>query len=193
VRAAVRDSEFAAVGKTKPRALYIAAAALVAGVAIGVALQWAWMAKPEAPVVQVPVFEVKPEAPPPSHLNPDQARRIEGYAPSGQPLLSERIAATRDLLKRAPDGGYSIELFITDQSDPARMERFLLRARELVPIGELFVIPTAGASSRYRLRVMYGEFGSAEDAAAAGKRLPPRYQQAFRTSVRSFGELRSQI
>jgi MSHA biogenesis protein MshM len=193
VRAAVRDSEFAAVGKATPRALYIAAAALIAGVAIGVALQWAWMAKPEAPVVPVPVVEVKPEAPPPSHLKPDQARRIESYASGGQPLLAERIAAARDLLKRAPDGGYSIELFITDHSDPARMERFLLRARELVPLGELFVIPMPGGSSPYRLRVVYGEFRSPQDAAAAGKRLPPRYQQAFRTSVRSFGELRSQI
>jgi hypothetical protein len=190
------------VGKAKPRALYIAAAALVAGVAIGVALQWAWMAQPETPVqtvqiapapVPVPVPELKAHAAPPSHLKPDQARRIEGYSPGGQPLLAERIAAAQDLLKRAPDAGYSIELFITDQSDPARMERFLLRARELVPIGELFVIPTAGVSSRYRLRVVYGVFGSAEDAAAAGKRLPPRYQQAFRTSVRSFGELRSPI
>jgi MSHA biogenesis protein MshM len=202
VRAAVRDSEFAAVEKAKPRALYIAAAALVAGVAIGVALQWAWMAKPEAPVqpvqfapavVPIPVVEVKLQAPPPSQLKPDQARRIEGYSPGGQPLLSERIGATRDLLERARDGGYSIELFITDNSDPGRMERFLLRARELVPLEELFVIPMAGGSPRYRLRVVYGEFGSLEDAATAGKRLPPRYQQAFRTSVRSFGELRSQI
>ena len=202
VRAAVRDSEFAAVGKAKPRALYIAAAALVAGVAIGVALQWAWMAKPEAPVqpvqfapavVPVPVVEVKPDAPPLSRLKPDQARRIESYSPGGQPLLSERLAATRDLLERTRDGGYSIELFITDNSDPGRMERFLLRARDLVPLEELFVIPTGGGSSPHRLRVVYGEFRSPEDAAAAGKRLPPRYQQAFRTTVRSFSELRSQI
>jgi hypothetical protein len=152
------------------------------------------MAKPA--VAPAPVVEVKPQAPPPSQLKTDQARRIESYSPGGQPLLSERIAATRDLLERARDGGYSIELFITDNSDPGRMERFLLRARELVPLEELFVIPMAGGgppSSRYRLRVVYGEFRSLEDAAAAGKRLPPRYQQAFRTSVRSFGELRSQI
>jgi septal ring-binding cell division protein DamX len=41
--------------------------------------------------------------------------------------------------------------------------------------------------------VVYGKFGSAEEAAAASKRLPPRYQQAFRTSVRSFAQLRSEI
>jgi hypothetical protein len=79
------------------------------------------------------------------------------------------------------------------------MERFLLRARELVPLEELFVIPMAGGGPkaegghRYRLRVVYGAFPNREEAKAAGKRLPPKYQQAFRTSVRSFAELRGQI
>jgi septal ring-binding cell division protein DamX len=46
---------------------------------------------------------------------------------------------------------------------------------------------------QYRLRVAYGSFANSAEAAAAEKRLPPKYQQAFRTSVRSFGELRRQI
>ena len=46
---------------------------------------------------------------------------------------------------------------------------------------------------QYRLRVLYGEFASRDEAAAAGKRLPPRYLEAFRTELRSFGELRRQI
>ena len=96
------------------------------------------------------------------------------------------------MLERAPDEGYSIELFITDNSDPARMERFLLRAREYVQLEEVFVIPLEGAG-QYRLRVVYGEFPNRDEAAAAGKRLPPRYQQAFRTALRSFAELRRQI
>jgi hypothetical protein len=41
------------------------------------------------------------------------------------------------------DGSYAIELFNTDNADPARMERFLLRARELVRLEELAVIPLA--------------------------------------------------
>ena len=96
------------------------------------------------------------------------------------------------MLDRAPDEGYSIELFTTDNSDPARMERFLLRARDFVQLGELFVIPMADAGL-VRLRVVYGEFPTRDQAAAAEKRLPPRYQEAFRTELRSFGELRSQI
>src|SRR5437879_10048966 len=72
------------------------------------------------------------------------------------------------------------------------VERFLVRARELVPLGELFVIPVARAG-QYRLRVIFGEFPSRAAAIEAGKRLPPRYQQAFRASPRSFAELRGQI
>src|SRR4030095_9740029 len=71
-------------------------------------------------------------------LSAEQAGRLERYPTGGQRLLSERIAATREVLERAPDEGYSIELFITDNSDPARMERFLLRGREYVPLRELF-------------------------------------------------------
>jgi MSHA biogenesis protein MshM len=197
VRAAVRDSEFARIRNWRPGALYIAAAALAAGVAIGLAAQQAWTPKAEPPVEAAPAPAVPAPTLPATVaatplLRPDQAGRIEGFSPEGQPLLTQRIAATRGVLERAPDDGYSIELFITDNSDPARMERFLLRAREMVPLEDLFVIPM-GAAGRYRLRVVYGKFGSAEEAAAAGKRLPPRYQQAFRTSVRSFAQLRSEI
>jgi MSHA biogenesis protein MshM len=128
----------------------------------------------------------------PAQLNDEQARRIERYSPAAHRLLAERLAATRDVLERAPDEAYSIELFTTDNTDPARMERFLVRARDLVPLAELFIIPMASAGD-YRLRVVYGRFSTRDEAAAAGKRLPPRYQEAFRTSVRSFAELRRPI
>jgi MSHA biogenesis protein MshM len=198
VRAAVKDSEFAAANRLRRRPGYVAAAALAAGIAIGLALQWAWMAGPQAPVAPAqaaPVSEVEvaaPSKPLPAQLSHGQARRIERYSPAGHRLLAERIAATREVLAHAPDQGYSIELFTTDNTDPARMERFLLRARELVPLAEVFVIPMA-AAGEYRLRVVYGSFATRDEATAAGKRLPPRYQEAFRTSVRSFGELRRQI
>ena len=203
VRAAVRDSEFATVRQPPLRpAIYAAAAALATGVAIGLAAQPRWMARPQSPVqpvqaapiapLAIPVAAVVAAPPPPAHLQPEQARRLERYSPGGQRLLSQRIAATRQVLERASDERYSIELFITENSDPARMERFLVRARELVPIEELFVIPVA-SGGHYRLRVVYGEFASRDEAAAAGKRLPPKYQQAFRPAFRSFAELRGQI
>jgi type II secretory pathway predicted ATPase ExeA len=148
-------------------------------------------AKPEVEPARPAVEPAKPAASPLA-LNPEQERRLEAYPTGGHRLLAERIAATREVLARAPDEGYSIELFVTDNSDPARMERFLVRAREYVPLKDLFVIPIA-TGGQYRLRVVIGEFASRDEAAQADKRLPPRYQQAFRTSLRSFGELRAQI
>ena len=73
---------------------------------------------------------------------------------------------------------------MTDNADPARMERLLLRARELVPLQEVYVIPIA-AGAHYRLWVVFGEFSTEDEAAAAARRLPPRYQQAFRVSPAS--------
>ena len=210
VRAAIADSEFARLRRPWRPAVY-AGAALAAGVLIGAAVHWAFFSraiKLEAPAAQIPAIppaqaarvptaaaiepEPPPQPPPPKLLRQDQVQRLSGYSPGGQRLLTERIAATQELLERVPDEQFAIELFITDNTDPARVERFLVRARELVPLGELFVIPLARAG-QYRLRVIFGEFPSRAAAIEAGKRLPPRYQQAFRASPRSFAELRGQI
>ena len=210
VRAAIADSEFARLRKPWRPAVY-AGAALVTGVLIGAAVHWAFFSraiKLEAPAAQIPAIppaqaarvpiaaaiepEPPPQPPPLQLLRQDQVQRLSGYSPGGQRLLTERIAATQELLERVRDEQFAIELFITDNTDPARVERFLVRARELVPLGELFVIPLARAG-QYRLRVIFGEFPSRAAAIEAGKRLPPRYQQAFRASPRSFAELRGQI
>jgi MSHA biogenesis protein MshM len=227
VRAAIADSEFASVGKSRRPAMFIAAA-IAAGVVAGAAIQWfltshrlpdrppaAAVAPAPSPLTVAPVppalpahsaapqpaapapvqteVEIKPAPPPPTpQLRPEQQRRFAGYHPAGQRLLSERIAASRELLDRAPDERYSVELFITENADPARMERFLLRARDLVPLENLFVIPMSSGGS-YRLRVVYGEFETRQEAVEAERRLPPRYQEAFRASPRSIAELRGQI
>jgi hypothetical protein len=136
--------------------------------------------------------EVKQPPTPDPQLRPEQQRRLAGYSAAGQRLLGTRLAASRQLLDRAPDDHYLIELFITENADPARMERFLMRARDLVPLENLFVIPMSSGGS-YRLRVVYGEFETRQEALDAGRRLPPRYQEAFRASPRTIGELRSQI
>ena len=226
VKAAIADSEFAAVGRSWLQPAAYVAAALGLGALLGAGIHW-WYAAPEktaepyvaraAAVPAVPAVPVAPPGPrtlddelddlddewealeedaaaPPAEslLSPQQLRRLQAYATSGQPLLSERVAATRELLERAPGERYSIELFVTDNTEAARMERFLMRARQIVPLSEVFVIPLA-AGGQYRLRVVYGDFESRDQALQASRRLPPKYQQAFRTSARSFEELRSQL
>lgn len=149
-----------------------------------------------APATQIePKKEPAPPAPP--QLGSEQQRRFAGYSPARQPLLAARLSATRETLERAPDERFAIELFITENTDPARMERFLLRARDMVRLDNVFVIPmasgTAASGAQYRLRVVYGEFASRDEALEAARRLPPKYLEAFNALPRSFAELRSQI
>jgi len=206
VRAAVADSEFAVSRRPARPALYVAAAA-AAGVAIGAGLQWTLsppaQIRPAAPLATAaPVIQPiqpaqpdpapEPEPQPEPLLSQDQLARLERYSAAGQRLLAERLAATRALLAQADDEHYTLELYVTENSDPSRMERFLLRAREMVPLEELHVIPVIDGG-QYRLWVLFGDFANRADAAAATRRLPPRYQEAFRATPRSFAELRQQL
>ena len=218
VRAAVADSEFATPGRgTRPAAAgWYAALVLALGVAIGASMSWALRDAPVpvavtpvavTPVVQQPpliepikqveqAVDAAPPEPPPApkpHLTEEQARRLDGYSPRGEALLESRLAAARERLDRAPDERYAIELFVTDNADPARMERFLLRARDMVALDELLVIPIQRSARRYRLRVALGEFSSREEALEAQRRLPPRYLKVFTPSLLSFAELRGEI
>ena len=216
VRAAIADSEFAAARKPRRAAVFLGAA-LAVGVIAGASIQWALSSRsvPSAPpAAAAPALKIEPApvaAPPPRiepekkpepllaavapaarQLGREQQQRFAGYSPASQPLLSARLAATRETLDRAPGERHGLELFTTGNTDPARMERFLLRARELVPLENIFVIPIASGGN-YQLRVVYGEFASRNDALDAARRLPPKYQHAFHASPRSFAELRSQI
>jgi type II secretory pathway predicted ATPase ExeA len=211
VRAAVADSEFAATRRSWRPLAYLAAAA-AAGIAVGASLQWprspppvqppaAAVAQappvaqaPLAPAAPAPALEPIKEDPPQPEplLSAEQERRLSGYSPAGQRLLAARLSASRERLERVDDERYALELYVTENSDPARMERFLLRARDLVPLEDVMVIPVA-AGGEYRLWVLFGDFASREEAAAAARRLPPRYQDAFRIAPRSFGELRGEL
>jgi len=149
----------------------------------------------EAPPTAAPRAEAPkaPAASPPPLLSPEQLRRFDGYGAGRNPLLRERLAATREKLAAEPDSSYSVELFQTDNSDPERTERFLQRARDLVPLAEVYVVPVARGAGRYRLHVAYGMFASKDLAEEAARRLPPKYQNAFHFSLRRAAELRAAL
>jgi type II secretory pathway predicted ATPase ExeA len=233
VRAAIADSEFAATTPRQlPRAAVVAAAALIAGIAIGALVPWSTdsgskptakpgpVAAPKPPAAPVPstapaVIAAAPSADeeedeeqelelyaqaalewPPTHLAPSQVRRLNGYPASGQKLLAERLAATVEVLARAGDAQYALELYTSDNSDPARIERFLVRARDLVPLSDVFIIPLATgdkAGSAWRVRVVLGRYDTREQALDAARRLPPKYQRAFQVFPRTFAELRQAL
>ena len=220
VRAAIADSDFAPVAgsRRQARPVLAAAALLALGAAIGAGiLQWldhrgssatlpaaapppaktaSAAPAPQAEAPKPPVQTAVAPAPPPPLLAAEQLRRLEGYGAGRNVLLRERLAATREKLAVEPDSSYSIELFLADNSEPERTERFLIRARDLVPLQDVYVIPIAAGSNagtRYKLRVTYGTFASRNVAAEATKRLPPKYQNAFRFELRSWAELRAAI
>lgn len=147
--------------------------------------------KPE-PVALEPKPEPAPAAAPAPGLAEAQVQRLAAYATGGNRLLRERIAATQEALARIPDSSYSLELFTAENSDPARMERFLLRARDLVPLEGLHVVPVL-AGRRYQVRVLYGTYENRERALEAAQQLPPKYQRAFQIEPRSFQELRNAV
>jgi len=136
-------------------------------------------ARPATPIVVV-------------RLRPEQIQRIETYSTRGQPLLVERIAATRDVLQTAPDSAYSVELYLTQNTDPARIERFLRRARDLGLLSDVYVIPLTDRKPTH-LRVVYGVYGTRAEAEAAAQGLPSKYKKAFDTVVRDFAELRRSL
>jgi len=221
VRAAIADSEFGVAQPSRmPRIATYVGAALAVGVLIGVALSWLLPAAKEsapralaqaaavpaaavalapAPVEEEDAWTLDDELEeyaatlePEPALSAAQRERVAAYGAPAKTLLAERLAATRQLLDQAPDERYAIELYVTPNSDPARMERFLRRARDLVPLEDVFVIPL-GTKGEYSLRVVVGDYDSRAQALDASRRLPPKYQREFRLAPRSFAELREPL
>lgn len=141
---------------------------------------------PPSQTAPSPAADAKPSPP---RLSESQVRRIMArYQTSGEPLLAERLHATGDLLASAPDDAYSLELYVTRNTTPARLERFLTRAQTAAALDQVYVIPLPGAPAR--LWVMFGSFASLEAAIAGRKGLPEEYQREFKSVPRSFAEIR---
>ncbi len=93
-------------------------------------------------------------------------------------LLQQRLAASDEMLHKHGKGSASIQLFFTDEVQPARMEGFLKRANGLDKLSEIYVVPIK-VNGRNGYRVLYGEYPSSEAARAGMKQLPQRYKIAF--------------
>lgn len=140
------------------------------------------------PAVPPPAPPASP-APEAARLSQAQLQRIEArYEARGQPLLDERLAATRALLARAPDDAYTLEMYVTENIDQARVERFLVRANGMAVLSRVYVVPLGGAATR--LWVLFGDFADRQEALAARKGLPAEYQREFKSVPRSLSEIR---
>jgi len=204
VRAAVADAEFER-RRRAPHALAAAAVAALAGLVLGAGGYWLLVPAPATPAAAAPaaaapaaaraapVRALRPPRPSP-YLQPEQIERLQGYGAGGEPLLASRLAATVEKLNTAPDGHYTLELYISDRSDPARVEGFLERARDdgRVPLEDLYVVPLK-VGDRYRIWSFLGDYADRDAAAAAASALPRRYRESFPLRPRTFADLRRQL
>jgi hypothetical protein len=129
-----------------------------------------------------PLVAASSAAPISAPLSTVEARpAIKLKQPPGIPansLLQQRLDATEAMLNDAPQGSTSIQLFYTENVQPARMEGFLRRARNLGKLEEIFIIPIE-LQGQDAFRVLYGSFPSSSKARAAIPELPARYLEAF--------------
>ncbi len=108
---------------------------------------------------------------------------------AGNKLLAQRIAAAKTMLKSANGEEISIQLFITDDVRPARIERFLERAGQLVKLANVYVIPVR-TGKQPRFWVLYGAYASPAEANAALARMPAKYKSSFKLRLVPMSEVR---
>ncbi len=128
--------------------------------------------------------------PPPSSVAPTNAMATNSTKPippkalenqqisaSGS-LLEQRLEATKTMLAQVGKNGVSIQLFYTEDARPARIERFLTRAKSLGKLSEIYILPIK-INGKESFRVLYGAYANNEAARAGIKNLPKRYKDAF--------------
>ncbi|WP_177171871.1 AAA family ATPase [Nitrosovibrio tenuis] len=109
--------------------------------------------------------------------------KLEGYA-----LLEQRVEATTKSMATVDKNQYTIQLFSTDNVQPDRMERFLVRAQKLVDLSDLYV-HTVNDGEKAKFRVTYGIYPDRNQAAAAINELPQKYQSSFHPEPSTWGDL----
>ncbi|MEW6313762.1 MAG: AAA family ATPase [Pseudomonadota bacterium] len=202
VRAALKDCEFGAAAPLLPRW-----AGLTAAVAGGIAFGYGW--NHLAPQLQAPPqpMAALQQAVAPAHLPASVPLSTAVSAVFNTPvavpaeiplfpdldladakLLEQRIQAAREILEKEPGGKFSIELFVTDDVRPLRMEGFLKRAEKSVKLANVYVFPIS-AGGRTRFRVTYGVYATREEGADVITRMPEKYKQQFDLKLRSLEEI----
>ena len=126
----------------------------------------------------LPVAEMQP-ATAAAPATPAPQTQEKTPAPAGDPsLLTQRLAAGKEMLRKHHSGSTSIQLFYTDEVQPARMEGFLKRANSLDKLPEIYILPIK-VNGHNGYRVLYGTYASREAASEGMRQLPQRYKDAF--------------
>ncbi|ADE10927.1 AAA family ATPase [Sideroxydans lithotrophicus] len=113
-----------------------------------------------------------------SHKTRESAKAEPSSPNKGTSLLQQRIDAAHGMLASPKHGDVSIQLFYTDDVRPERMERFLMRAKKLGVLADLYIVPIK-LNGKDGYRVLYGLYASNDEARAGMENLPERYKEAF--------------
>lgn len=114
---------------------------------------------------------------------------IAGVKLEGYKLLEQRIEATMKLMDEGDKNQYTIQLFWTDNVQPDRMERFLIRAEKSVNLSDLYVHPENNGD-KAKFRVTYGIYPNRDQATAAIAELPEKYRDSFHPELVALADLR---
>lgn len=98
--------------------------------------------------------------------------------PHNASMLQQRLAATEDMLAQYGKNGYSIQLYFTEDTNAARMERFLGRAKNIGKLSEIYILPIK-LGGKKGFRVLYGAYSNSTLATEGMKQLPQKYKDAF--------------
>lgn len=137
-------------------------------------------AKPRPPEDQVAPITVQPGT---GKLS------IGGVKLAGFKLLEQRVESTAKTMETVDGDQYTIQLFSTENIQPDRMERFLIRAQNLVDLSNLYVHVVKNGD-RAKFRVTYGIYSSRNRAAAGMEELPEKYQSEFHPELFAFADFR---
>ncbi len=173
VRTAAIDSDFSRAFNWKPVA-YAAAAVLCLGLAV-----WLGTLLPENGQGQAVASPLTREIKPVSQMvsEVEKVGTATSNAESQNPLLQERLAATRDWLVQVPDNHYSIQLFMARTLDAEAVERFLRGAAKKLD-GEKIYIYETRINGRPMYSVLYDEYPSRQLARVTLKSLPDDLQSS---------------
>ena len=119
----------------------------------------------------------------------DTKLEVSALKLTGYPLLKERIEATAVLSGIKERNHITVQLFATDNIQNPRMERFLVRASNLVKLSEIYVHPVR-RNGRAIYRVTYGIYSDHGQADLAVAAWPEKYKTAFQPEFITLAELR---
>jgi type II secretory pathway predicted ATPase ExeA len=107
-------------------------------------------------------------------------------------LFEQRMAAGKRLIEQATSTSAgqgktvaSIQLFYKEEIQTARIENFLVRAKGLGKLSDIYLLP-AKFGNKDGMRVLYGAYSSVDAARNAVKELPKRYQESFTVTIYTF-------